>query len=120
MEVSKPVVPEIPCKYIQEQVHLTFHCKIQFIDFEGRSDGRSMRNILQQLAPKKLILIHGSQEATSEFHSYCLELDSLTKDIFTPRAGECVNVSVASDLYQVVLTDSLMSSMRLAQVTRYI
>jgi Zn-dependent metallo-hydrolase RNA specificity domain len=31
------------------------------IDFEGRSDGRSIKAILTHVAPRKLILVRGSQ-----------------------------------------------------------
>jgi cleavage and polyadenylation specificity factor subunit 2 len=45
-----------------------------------------------------------------------MESTSITDDIFDPAEGECVQVSVAKNSYQVVLTESLVSSLRLAQV----
>jgi cleavage and polyadenylation specificity factor subunit 2 len=47
---------EIPCKYVESDHMLSVKCQVGFIDFEGRSDGLSMRNIIQQVAPRKLVI----------------------------------------------------------------
>jgi cleavage and polyadenylation specificity factor subunit 2 len=33
-------------------------CGLQYIDFEGRSDGRSIKNILAHVAPLKLVRLY--------------------------------------------------------------
>jgi cleavage and polyadenylation specificity factor subunit 2 len=45
-----------PFKYIESEQVLVVKCQIGFVDFQGRSDGLSMRNIIQQVAPRKLVL----------------------------------------------------------------
>jgi cleavage and polyadenylation specificity factor subunit 2 len=40
----------------------------------------------------------------------------MTRDIYTPDVGELLNVSEAINFYQVKLTDSLVSSLRLSKV----
>lgn len=52
---KKPETMEIPSKYSVETITLECRCKVHFIDFEGRSDGKSIRNILQRVAPKRLV-----------------------------------------------------------------
>lgn len=62
MEVDLPStnekVPEIiesPVKYTVENIILSLRCKLQYIDFEGRSDSRSIKNVLQHVGPKRLV-----------------------------------------------------------------
>ena len=51
---------------------------IDTIDFEGLSDGRSVRNVLSHVAPRKLILVAGSPEATAALRSHAVnEIDGL-------------------------------------------
>lgn len=45
-------------------------CKVDFIDFEGRSDGDSAKKILSQIKPKQLIIVHGSSAATRHLAQY--------------------------------------------------
>jgi cleavage and polyadenylation specificity factor subunit 2 len=67
------------------------------------------------LAPKKLIIVGGAKSST-EMKDYCLNSKKITDEIITPGNQETVPVSAATNLYQVVLTDSLVSSLRLSQV----
>ena len=46
-------------------------CKVEFIDFEGRSDGESVKKILSQIKPKQLVIVHGSAAATRHLSEYC-------------------------------------------------
>lgn len=48
-------------------------CKVEFIDFEGRSDGESMKKILSQVKPKQLVIVHGSAAATRHLAQYASE-----------------------------------------------
>lgn len=82
------------------------------MDYEGRSDGRSIKKIITHLAPKKTvnntffhlfiylfqILIHGTTEATQHLSDYLV-----AKKIFvaTPYVGETVDVTEATNLYRV-------------------
>ena len=44
---------------------------VVFIDFEGRSDGESVKRIISQMRPRQLILVHGTVEATNTLAEYC-------------------------------------------------
>lgn len=132
----RPEEDKIPSKYVSHDAELKLRCKVMYIDFEGRSDGRSIRNILPQVSPRKLvsraicmfkptsrqclkmeqILIHGSEEATDDLAQYCIETESMTNEVYTPHVSECINVSAATNIYQVKLTDSLVSSLQMASV----
>lgn len=46
---------EIPSKYVVESFKCSSQCKLAFVDFEGLVDGKSIKNILSQVAPRKLV-----------------------------------------------------------------
>ena len=48
--------PEVPSKYISYDTMLEVRCTVKYLDFEGLSDGKSVKTILQHVAPKKLVL----------------------------------------------------------------
>ena len=58
---SPPEIP-IPKKWMPFKIQKKVQCKRVFVDYEGLSDGRSIKNILSRVAPKKLVfdftLIH--------------------------------------------------------------
>jgi len=46
---------EVPMKSIKEEITINIHCKVQYIDFEGLSDGKSIKNIITKVGPKKTV-----------------------------------------------------------------
>ena len=50
-------VKERPHKYVEYAMALKIACQVVYIDFEGRSDGKSIKNILSQVAPRKLVIL---------------------------------------------------------------
>ncbi|KAJ3290511.1 cleavage and polyadenylation specificity factor subunit 2 [Rhizoclosmatium sp. JEL0117] len=120
IEETRDLQDTIPSKYVTFTIDVRVACKVIFVDFEGRSDGKSIRNILTQVAPRKLVLIHGSEEATADLESYSRETGGLTNDVFAPHNNEWINVSAASDIYEIKLTDSLINDYELSYVSGYI
>ncbi|CAG8594526.1 4063_t:CDS:2, partial [Diversispora eburnea] len=45
----------VPTKYISYNQDIKFICKIRFIDLEGTNDGRSLKTIVPQVQPRKLV-----------------------------------------------------------------
>jgi cleavage and polyadenylation specificity factor subunit 2 len=54
LEVKKVERP--PCKFLQKVEKVSVVCKVMFIEFQGRADSRSLRNILEGLKPKKMVI----------------------------------------------------------------
>lgn len=102
---------EWPTKCISQITKMEVLCKVDFIDFEGRSDGESVKKILSQIKPKQLIIVHGSPAATRHLAQYCEENNIVQGKIFTPRLGEIVDATIESHIYQVTLSDAVMSSL---------
>ncbi|EPB87138.1 hypothetical protein HMPREF1544_06064 [Mucor circinelloides 1006PhL] len=117
-----PLLPgrdETPTKYTSNDEKLTIQCLLRYVDLEGLSDGRSMKTILPQIAPRKLIIVHGSQSSTEDLATACQGMDHFTKEIFTPSVSEVLNVSAATNIYRVKLTDSMVSSLRFSKLDDY-
>lgn len=73
--------------------------KIVQIDFEGRSDGESLKQVVLALKPRRLILIRGNPHSTKVIYNFAKVF--IDGKVFTPRIGECLNVTTESHIYQV-------------------
>uniref|UniRef100_A0A023GLI5 Cleavage and polyadenylation specificity factor subunit 2 n=1 Tax=Amblyomma triste TaxID=251400 RepID=A0A023GLI5_AMBTT len=108
-------VTEVPTKCLESSLQLDVNASLQFIDFEGRSDGESVRKIVQMMKPQRVILVRGSPEATQAMAAFCRSSGAVQGRVFTPRMGELVDATTESHIYQVKLRDSLVSSLQFAR-----
>nr|CAD7431533.1 unnamed protein product [Timema monikensis] len=102
---------EVPTKCISMMRTVRVAAQIQFIDFEGRSDGESVQKILSQLRPRRLILVRGTPESTKSLVAHCRQWSG--GRVFAPSRGEVVDATTETHIYQVRLTDALVSSLEL-------
>lgn len=108
---SQQDISEVPTKCIASKVTLDINARVQFIDFEGRSDGKSVKKILSQMRPKQLILVHGSEEATRSLGEFCQASGFVEGSVFCPNIGDVIDATTESHIYQVRLRDHLVSSL---------
>eukprot|EP00877_Chromochloris_zofingiensis_P014690 jgi/Chrzof1/9475/Cz04g04140.t1 len=109
----------VPTVVITEQQQITLAAKAMFFDFEGRADGRSMRTIVSQIAPRQLVLVHGSAEATANMARNCQSsLAKYRSHVYTPVAGEVVPLSLTS-MYKVALSDDVLAAVQLHHLGAY-
>lgn len=107
---------EIPTKCVQQNLGLAIKAQIQFIDFEGRSDGESVMKLIMQVKPRRVIIVRGSMSGCDAMAKVALKVTgevgvgSNTK-VFLPKTGEFVDATTESYIYQVRLPDSLMSQL---------
>ncbi|KAK0057009.1 cleavage and polyadenylation specificity factor subunit 2, partial [Biomphalaria pfeifferi] len=104
---------EVPTKCISSTVTLDINARVQFIDFEGRSDGKSIKKYLSQMKPKQLILIHGPEEATLNLGDYCQTF--VEGNVYCPRVGDVIDATTERHIYQVRLRDHLVSSLEFSK-----
>lgn len=115
-EEKKPLEEEsIPTKTVTTVLTLNVNCKITFIDFEGRSDSDSLKQIVSSIKPRRLILVKGSPEATEAIVSHCSKMKEFLDKVLTPKIGDVVDATTESHIYQVRLLDSLVSSLSFKQ-----
>ena len=46
---------DTPQKSVLTTLHLPLQCAVQYLDFEGRSDGRSIKTVIKDVQPRKLV-----------------------------------------------------------------
>lgn len=102
-------IPEFPTKCITFQRTAQVNCQVQYIDFEGRSDGESLMKILSQLRPRRVIVVRGTEESTAVIKKHCVE--NIQARVFAPYKGEIVDATSETHIYQVRLTDALVSQL---------
>jgi len=109
-----------PTKCIQTPTTIQVNCTLKYIDFEGRSDGRSIKTILQHVAPRKLILIHGSTVGTDHLRKFCeSSKDIKGATIFTPQNLENVHVTSDINIFKIKFSDTLLDSLEFKTVGDY-
>ncbi|XP_078355385.1 cleavage and polyadenylation specificity factor subunit 2-like [Oculina patagonica] len=107
---------KVPTKCVVEKRQLNLRCSLLYIDFEGRSDGESIKRILSLVNPRNLILVHGKADATEHLADYCRQNSSIqVNQVFTPRCGETVDSTGERYIYQVKLRDALVSSLQFSR-----
>ncbi|XP_069688584.1 probable cleavage and polyadenylation specificity factor subunit 2 isoform X2 [Periplaneta americana] len=104
-------ITEVPTKCISVMKTIRVLAQVQYIDFEGRSDGESLQKILGQLRPRRLILVRGTPDSTHAMLNLCRQWAGAR--VFAPSRGEVVDATTETHIYQVRLTDALVSSLEL-------
>eukprot|EP01104_Vermistella_antarctica_P017312 TRINITY_DN6110_c0_g1_i2.p1 TRINITY_DN6110_c0_g1~~TRINITY_DN6110_c0_g1_i2.p1 ORF type:complete len:859 (-),score=215.94 TRINITY_DN6110_c0_g1_i2:92-2518(-) len=116
---------ELPTKCISADVQISLRCGFLYVDIEGRSDGRSVKEILKKIAPRKVVLINGSEVCRQELKDVCEasgrsgggggagEGDrSVFQTVLLPKVDECVDVTSDLKMMRVHLKDSLLKNLR--------
>ncbi|KAL5009373.1 hypothetical protein ScPMuIL_014954 [Solemya velum] len=107
---------EVPTKCVSTTVTLDINANLQYIDFEGRSDGESIRKIIAQIKPRYLIIVRGTKESTQALSDYCKNTQGFIQgQIFTPAIGEVVDATRERHIYQVRLKDYLVSALNFSK-----
>lgn len=77
-----------------------YRARISYIDYEGRSDGDSIKKIINQMKPRQLVIVHGPPEASLDLAESC---KAFSKDIkvYTPKLQETVDATSETHIYQV-------------------
>lgn len=100
---------EKPTKCINSRKQIEIKAQVQFIDFEGRSDGESLMKILSQLRPRRVIIVRGSESSTQHLANHCEQ--NIGSKVFTPHRGEIIDATTETHIYQVRLTEALLSQL---------
>lgn len=101
---------EIPTKCICMIETLDILANVLYIDFEGRSDGESIRKILTQVKPRQLILVRGNKTTIDRLADYCRS-SVVQGKVLVPRQNEVLDATTDSHIYQVKLKDSIVSAL---------
>ncbi|MBN3325443.1 CPSF2 factor, partial [Atractosteus spatula] len=103
---------DVPTKCISSTETLEIKARITYIDYEGRSDGDSIKKIINQMKPRQLVIVHGPPEASQDLAESCKAFSGKDIKIYTPKHQETVDATSETHIYQVRLKDSLVSSLQ--------
>ncbi|EFN82620.1 Probable cleavage and polyadenylation specificity factor subunit 2 [Harpegnathos saltator] len=106
------IAADIPTKCIQVSRAMTVNAAVTYIDFEGRSDGESLQKILAQLRPRRVVLVRGSSKDTEILAQ---QAQSAGARVFIPARGETLDATTETHIYQVRLTDALVSGLNFSK-----
>jgi len=110
-EEDVPDKEEVPTKCVSAIQNFQINCGIQFIDFEGRTDGESIMKLTAQLKPRRVILVRGNEDSLTALKDFCGDVIGGENNIFVPKNGEVVDATTERFIYQVRLRDSLFSTL---------
>lgn len=109
--------PKKPTKVIHNRVVVEILCGLKYIDFEGRSDGRSIKAILTHVAPRKLILVRGSQPAIEHLAQHVeATLQHVCKSVVVPSVGHEVDLTSDTSIFKLRLKDGLLDGLQVYRV----
>ena len=112
-EPATPVIEEVPTQCISSKETFDVQANVIFIDFEGRSDGESMKKIILQIRPRMLVLIGGNAASTENMAEFCRSKD--IQRVYTPHTHQVIDATTESHIYQVKLLDSVVSALNFAK-----
>lgn len=109
----------MPTKIEIQELPVALAARVVRIDFDGRSDGRSVQNMLAHVAPRSVILVHASPEASAELAGkLSTELEGLYTSVFVPEEGQEIDVAVGSS-FPIELSEKLMKAADMHAVSGY-
>lgn len=104
---------EKPSKYISKTLEVVVNCEIVRRDFSGLSDGRSLKELIVSVAPRRLIVVHGTEAETAAVRDIGIKSLGLREDLVVcPNALETVDVTSDTSIYRVRLDDSIFKTLR--------
>ncbi|KAM2975886.1 hypothetical protein FF1_001995 [Malus domestica] len=106
-----------PSKVVSTELTVQVKCSLIYMDFEGRSDARSIKSILSHMAPLKLVLVHGTAEATEHLKQHCLK--HVCPHVYAPQIEETIDVTSDLCAYKVQLSEKLMSNVLFKKLGDY-
>ncbi|KAI0194306.1 beta-lactamase-like protein [Xylaria flabelliformis] len=102
-----------PSKLVITTEKIAVKLQIDFVDFAGIHDKRSLHMLIPLIQPRKLILVGGSSEDTMALASDCKKLIAEGSfDIYTPNIGSIVDASVDTNAWVVKLAPTLIKQLK--------
>lgn len=102
-----------PSKLVVTTEKIVVKLQIDFVDFTGIHDKRSLHMLIPLIQPRKLILVGGSGDETMTLASDCKKLMAEGSfDIYTPNTGTTVDASVDTNAWVVKLAPELVKQLK--------
>ena len=119
MDLEDPLENRTPTKCISWDADVQIRASILSLDYSGRSDGLSMKKIVEHVEPRRLIVVHGNDAETAAMVEYCKAAGIAKEGVMAPAVGESVDLSSQSASHKIVLQDAMTSHLTYQQVDDY-
>ncbi|CAJ0920030.1 unnamed protein product, partial [Mesorhabditis belari] len=101
-----------PTKCVSVRELVEIKCNIEFIDFEGRADGESLAHVLEQVRPRTLILVQGTEKDNNHLREFCEEHNVVEAGVYAPQIDETVSLGLNMQFVDIELTDELCEQIK--------
>ena len=108
---------EVPTKLQAYAIRLHIHCRIGYLDMEGRIDGPSLRSLMDTVRPRKIVLVHGPKQCKETLINVCKKIKC--EQVFAPEKGECLDMSSNTSIFQATIRDDLYQTLDFRPVGSY-
>lgn len=71
------------------------------------------------MKPRKLILVHGTEDTTSELKRFVESSIPLCEAVFTPNVMECIDIESDTNVYKLAVKESLYTSAVFRKVCKF-
>ncbi|KAI0009658.1 beta-lactamase-like protein [Xylariaceae sp. FL0662B] len=106
-------MPVGPSKVVFTREKITVNLQVEFVDFSGIHDKRSLHMLIPLIQPRKLILVGGNKKETMTLASDCGKLIAEGSiDIYTPSIGSTIDASVDTNAWVVRLAPTLVKQLK--------
>ena len=110
-EVAAVPVEEVPSKIESFDLVIPLNAAVRYVDLEGKSDGRSLRTIIQAMLPRSAIFVRGEAAMLEEMKQFAVRELQLTR-VHAPDVEQTVDASSDAQIYAAWLKDLLRASLR--------
>lgn len=100
------------------QLTIPINATIKYIDFEGVSDGNSLKTTFEQVAPRSAIFVRGTPEALDEMKRFATERVGVAR-VHVPDVGQTVDATSETQMYGFAMDAALKGSLRWAVADDY-
>ncbi|KAH7107776.1 beta-lactamase-like protein [Auriculariales sp. MPI-PUGE-AT-0066] len=114
-EKAKQAAADPPSKFVESEIDVKLACRLFFIDMDGLNDSRAIKTIVPQVAPRKMILVHASSEATNALVDSCAAITAMTREVYTPSQGENLQIGQHVNSFSFSLSDALLASLKMSR-----
>lgn len=108
-----------PMKSMSEERTAKIECDILYIDMEGRSDGKSVTQIIKKLNPRRMVVVHGDPEQKKELKEFCSQV-GLCRDVkVVADPMKEIRINTDTTLHNLVLSQQLNGLLKFVDVMEY-
>lgn len=106
-----PMSELAPTKWESSASDLVITCRLGWIDFEGLSDGRSIKTIISRISPRNVVLCGGSPVERLYMQQFCKANDEITDRVYSVDSGVQETLACGVDVFSITLDESLLKSL---------